>query len=258
MDLFDETIAEVRAWFREKEREVRRYDAHPGLTQADPSHEESKHPGSRTSIILKEDTHLELGHPSAGSCSAALTTRDQSLVESDRITLLGPDIPETSEGILPFAQIVIACCAGDVVDMSSKVDRRLHTSAQSDEYMIRSVPNLIWSRVSVDGARKGFSLRKLGARLINAVRRQCDDVTGSEVLFATSCREDVAALGRIVESVRTKVRQLRSYKPMPDGTYECTTARDCDDCEEQPVCDSVRDVIKIRKGSRVISLGQDT
>jgi hypothetical protein len=259
MDIFNETIVEIKAWFSEKDREgkVRYYDVTPLSTKANPAGEPPKRTEFKTSIILKEDTHLELGHPSVGSCSASLTTRDLSLVENNRITLLGPDIPEVDENALPFAQIVIACCRSDVANASSTMDRILHTSAQSDEYMIRSVPNLIWSRVSIEGARKGFSLHKLGSGLINSVLHECKDITGSEIFFATSCREDITALDKIVESARDKLRQFRTYTPMPDGTYECTTALDCDDCGEQPVCDSVRDVIKIRKGSRVITFGPE-
>jgi len=258
MDIFDDTIGELREWFRAKEDAGLRSYADtpsPGDFGA-PGRREGKGPES-PSIILKEHAHLELGHPSVGSCSAALATADTSLITKGRVSLLGPDIDETEKDQLPFAQIVLASCMGDAVQIASNMDRILHRAAQSRAYMIRSVPNLIWARVSKEGARSGFSLHRLGCRLIASLREECDAITGSEVFFVTSCREDVAALSGIVETARGRLRQFGTYNPMPDGTYECQTALDCDDCEEQTVCNSIRDIIKIRKGSRIVSLGPE-
>ena len=236
MDIFDDTIVEIKEWFQRKGNggKVRYYDATPLRERSGSTDASSKSRRPNAAIILKEDTHLELGHPSVGSCSAALSTCDSSLVAKNRITLLGPEIPEMDNIIVPFAQIAISSCENDVANTSSTMDRMLHIFAQSDEYMIRSVPNLIWARVSKAGARSGFSLHRLGSRLINALYNECKGITGSEILFVTSSREDVSDLDKIVETVRNKLRQFKTYERTPDGTYECTTALDCDDCTEQP------------------------
>ncbi len=257
MDIFDDTIREVKGWFREKGDEINRRDCTVllGQNNASPTVTGNGASVSGPPIILREDTHIELGHPTVGSCSAVLATGDTSLIERNQVSLLGPDIPETDETQLPFAQIIFASCKGDVIDTSSVMERILHRAAQSKEYMIRSVPNLIWSRVSKAGARAGFSLHGLACRLIDSLHRQCEAITGVEVMFATSSRGDVATLNERVEAARHKLRQYKTYRPMSDGTYECETALDCEDCEEQPVCDSIRDIIKIRKGSRIVSFG---
>ena len=224
---------------------------------------------SPAGIILKEDTHVELGHPSAGSCSATLATHNDVLVDDGRITLVGPDIPESYEERLPFGQVIIASITGPsageaspsataaITHMASRMDRIAHGEAQSDGYMIRSVPNLIWARVSKDGARKGFSLKQLGETLITALRRQCDNMTRCEVFFITRSKKDIEALEDIIEVARAKTRKLDSFSEGPDGEFECTEEQDCDTCPEQVVCDNIRDVIKIRKGDRVITFGKD-
>lgn len=259
MDIFDDTIREIKEWFRGKENggNLKNYITTPYQENANSLGKIDERQASIPSIILKEDTHLELGHPSVGSCRATLTTRDVSLIEKNRISLLGPDIFETDKVQLPFAQIVLASCKSDVEDTPSILDRILHNASQPKAYMIRSVPNLIWARVSKAGARSGFSLYGLGCRLIASLYSQCKGITGIEIFFVTSCREDVSALDKIVETARNKLRQFKTYKRMSDGTYECETGLDCEDCEEQPVCNSIRDIIKLRKGSRVISFGPE-
>lgn len=137
------------------------------------------------------------------------------------------------------------------------MDRQLHRSAQSDGYMIRSVPQLIWARVSKQAAHSGFSMFELGNRLIRSLWYDCEGITGAEILFVTTSKDDVSSLQNIVEVALAKLRKLLSFKLGDDDTYECTTALDCDDCSEQPVCNSVRDVIKLRKGDRIITFGTD-
>ncbi|MHA1579667.1 MAG: hypothetical protein ACTSUQ_08570 [Candidatus Freyarchaeota archaeon] len=57
--------------------------------------------------MLKEDTFVELGNPKTASAALVLWTKNLELVRDGKITIIGPDIPE-SEGNLPFAQILIA------------------------------------------------------------------------------------------------------------------------------------------------------
>jgi CO dehydrogenase/acetyl-CoA synthase beta subunit len=257
VDIFDDTIKEIRYWFRQKEAEGHtRHHAVPTPVETASSptiNRVQKNPN----VILREDTHLELGHPSVGSCAATLATHDSSLVEDGCISLVGPDVSEMEGQRIPFAQIAIACCEGDIKDTSMMMDRQLHRSAQSDGYMIRSVPHLIWARVSKQAARSGFSMFELGSRLIKSLRYECQGITGAEILFVTTSKDDISSLEGIVEVARAKLRKLLSFKLGDDDTYECTTSLDCDECSEQPVCNSVRDVIKLRKGDRIITFGKD-
>jgi len=117
------------------------------------------------------------------------------------------------------------------------------------------VPDQIWARVSKEAARSGFSMRQLGWSLLNSLNNECADITGSEIFFVTSNRQDVSVLKSIVDAARDKLRKLQTYERKPDGTYECTTSLDCSECPEKPVCDNIREVITIRKGDRIITFG---
>ncbi|MCP4752539.1 MAG: hypothetical protein GY866_16735 [Proteobacteria bacterium] len=257
--MFDKVIVQIKKWFdqRDAEGSARRYEI-PRPDPADAARSETPDRKSiQPKIILKEDTHLELGHPSAGSVNATLATHDPSMVENGRVTLVGPDISETNQGRLPFAQIVVAQSTGALLDAPANMDRVLHRFGQSNGYMIRSVPNLIWSRISKEAARSGFSLPQLGTRLLNALWRECQDIQKAEVFFVTRKKEDISGLEKIIEEAKTKLRKLKAFKRTDDGEYECDSSLDCDECDEQEVCDNIRDVIKIRKGDRVISFGEE-
>jgi CO dehydrogenase/acetyl-CoA synthase beta subunit len=257
MDIFDDCIRQIRDWFQQKENagEAKLFDTNlsHGIPKSDDGHENERAPG----IIFKEDTRLELGHPSEGSCAATLATNDSSLVENGRITLVGPDIDETDRDRLPFAQITLAYTGASLEDTCSSMDRVLHSSAQTGGYMLRSVPNMIWARVSNDAAHSGFSIVKLGSRLLGSLNGQCADVAEAEIFFVTSAREHVAELNEIVAPARSQLRKLQAFGRSEDGSYECDTSLDCNVCPEKSVCDTIRDVITIRKGDRIITLGGD-
>ncbi len=258
MDIFDDTIGEIRKWFGQKEEDgkVRRFrpssSPEPRQASAGDAHRARANPA----IILKEETYLELGHPSVGSAYATLATHDPSLIRDGQVTLIGPDITETQEKMLPFAQIAIASCDGNIEDTSAEMDRTLHGCAQTDGYMLRSVPNVIWARVSKEAAGRGFSLQELGFRLVRSLKQGCPGIRSSELFFVTSNREDVATLDRLVQPARARLRKIRQFARGSDDLYECDSSLECADCPEKPVCDTIRDVIKIRKGERIITVGK--
>lgn len=257
MDVFDDCIRDVRAWFRQKEDagKARLFEAKASGAASETDDEHGA--GKNSKMIFKEDTRLELGHPSEGSCAATLATNDASLIEDGRITLVGPDVGETDRKTLPFAQIALASCDGNLEDACSAMDRVLHSSAQTDGYMLRSVPNVIWARVSNEAADSGFSILELGSRLLGSVKDECSDVGKAEIFFVTSAREDVAELEKIVGPARSQLLKLQAFGRAEDGTYECDTSLDCTVCPEKTVCDTIRDVITIRKGDRIITIGGD-
>ena len=78
-----------------------------------------------------------------------------------------------------------------------------------------------------------------------------------QIFFITSSKEDVKEIDDIVETARTKLRKLEKFEKNIDGEYECTKEQDCGICPEQVVCDNIRDVIKLRKGDRVITFDED-
>jgi hypothetical protein len=61
--------------------------------------------GGGRNIVMKEDLGLELGSPQMESLSCLLWTHDLASIENGRITLIGPDFPESMGKSIPFGKV---------------------------------------------------------------------------------------------------------------------------------------------------------
>lgn len=206
-------------------------------------------PRASTGIIFREDTFVELGNPNTASCAFVLWTDNLTLLRDGRITLVGPDIAESQGKSLPFAQVLMLGGSALQEEDQEALDRSQYVFDQIEGYMVRSVPQRMWSRVSRAAVDKGFGFETLGRALTGICKTQLPQVEAMEVLFVTSCKEDLGFL----ESIGTQVAKIsrdirrRSLVRRLDGTYECIEGYHCDVCSDKPVCDDIRDLIALRK-----------
>jgi CO dehydrogenase/acetyl-CoA synthase beta subunit len=203
-------------------------------------------PNAHRGIILRSDTYLELGNPLAGSCAFVLWTEKPSLVREGKVTLLGPDIPESADGSLPFAQILIV--GGEELsdkDHESLVQHQ-YVSDRIEGYMIKSAPDRVWGRVSKDAAKKGFDFETLGKALLGIVRSEEPRVQAMEIVFVTTSKEDVGGLANIAAQIRKISKDIVKENWKIRG-YDIECASDCSSCGEKVVCDDIREVISVRK-----------
>jgi CO dehydrogenase/acetyl-CoA synthase beta subunit len=197
-------------------------------------------------IILRSDTYLELGNPLAGSCAFVLWTEQPSLVNDGKVTLLGPDIPESADGSLPFAQILIV--GGEELsdrDHESLIQHQ-YVSDRIEGYMIKSAPDRVWSRVSKDAAEKGFDFETLGKALMGIVKSEASRVQAMEIVFVTTSKEDVQGLANIAQQIRKISKDIVKENWKIRG-YDIECASDCSSCGEKVVCDDIREVISVKK-----------
>jgi hypothetical protein len=107
MGLFDDHIARTAGYIEEMRalgRPVRELPSTCGSSRALPL---KVGPGAGTGLVMKSETFLELGSPTAGSCAFALFTERPSLVDDGRVRLVGPDIQEACGGTLPVGPVII-------------------------------------------------------------------------------------------------------------------------------------------------------
>jgi CO dehydrogenase/acetyl-CoA synthase beta subunit len=203
-------------------------------------------------IILKEDTAVELGNPSVASCAFVLWTPDRSLVRDGRITLVGPDIPESVGESLPFAQVLLVAGAGLKEHHHLVFEQHHALASQIEGYMVRLAPQQqrMWTRVSRDVVRRGFSFATLGQAIMVIYKSRLPAIDAVEVLFITSSAKDVQGLEPLASDVR-KARAAalsRRFSRKDDGSYECTSSyTDCTVCPDQDTCDDIRDLIRLRQ-----------
>lgn len=193
---------------------------------------------AKPSIILKEDTAVELGPPHRASFQTVCRVQDSETLIDGQITLLGPDLPEARGRELPFGQILWV--SGETLEDGylRKVERKLLISNRLPGYMVRWAGERIWARVEKQALDRGFSFEVLGRNLMAHVKRNFPMIRALEILFVTSSDAQVTALGRFFSAKR----QSRKGFPKGKRLEGCTAALDCADCPNQPICERIREL----------------
>jgi len=246
MALLDPYFALIRDYeddLRIKGRKVRVWSADQ------PRIEKKVGTQAQSSLILKEDTAVELGGPASAGTTFLLWTDDVSLVSDGRVTLIGPDITKTAEKVLPFGQVVLVGGVSISKELQPRLERDLRDAEAVPGYAVRSTGGRIWSRVSRQACDNGFSLRRLGGTILSQLRQEQAAVAAAEILFVTSSVEDVHSLERIGAQVRKLSHDLRRerLKQVSSDVYECQSGIACDVCSDNGVCTDIRQIVAIRK-----------
>ena len=253
---FDEQILAIRGFTRESKEqgrplsEIQCAGSPDGLLQGLAVR---FGPDTPPSVILKEDTFIELGNPVNGSASMVLWTRQTELVRDGLIARIGPDVPEAEGQSLPFGQVILLGGSRLGEKDLAKLERASNLSSLLEGYMIRHVPRKLWSRVSCDAAAKGFCFETLGRALMAHYKTTFPLLEAMEILFVTSSKSDVEELEGIGLEAKGKSLSIRKLTRTEDGNYECDDLS-CDECPEKPACDTIRGVMVIRKKGKVVGI----
>jgi len=114
--------------------------------------------------------------------------------------------------------------------------------------MIKSVSQLMWSRVSRDAAGKGFNFETLGRALMAIFKSSVPKIQAMEIIFVTSSREDLKPLESIDEQVREISHNITKEVWLAKGyDIECTQLWDCESCPDSSVCDDIKEMVNVRK-----------
>jgi CO dehydrogenase/acetyl-CoA synthase beta subunit len=236
LEIFDDDIRWLRGYLESRRSQGR--DVRP----LDSGKRDRRIPDflnkEKTTIVLSEDTWLELGNPKTNSAAPVLVTESLDLVHDGAVTLVGPDIPEV-RGSLPFAQILLIAS-----DQLQEEDYRKINSFQYElelrGYMIKAIPSSlnIWSRVSEESVGEGFSFEVLGSAIVDRYKSTFS-IPSMEIVFVTSSEEDVEEL----EELRHKVTRILSAmnKMIEELSFDCSS------CEYLDVCGDVRQLGALRE-----------
>jgi CO dehydrogenase/acetyl-CoA synthase beta subunit len=202
----------------------------------------------KANIILSEQVAAELGHPSTASLPIILVTFQKGIVRGGRISIVGPDIDQVEKGHpCPFAQIVmLAVRPGGKMPDPFEIENTQFLTNRLPGYMVRSVPGKMWVRVSEKARAQGLTLKTVGSALTAAYTGDFKDVRDVEVVFVTSSKSDVEALARVAAKAEILAGRHKKLAVAGDGEIECE-GLDCESCDEKPVCDSLRDIVRIRR-----------
>jgi len=110
MTVFDPYVGKVAEYvegLRAKGRAIRSFQAPLSSARLSQTLPFRVGPGANPGIILRGDMSVELGNPEVGSASLFLLTDSPATLNDGRITLIGPDIPESASASLPFGQVLM-------------------------------------------------------------------------------------------------------------------------------------------------------
>ena len=108
---FDKQIKRAKEILKEWGKEVNRlptpFDDKDGIERFRQEIGLAPKKGGKPTIVMAEDTAIELGHPRDASINIVLWTHNQNLVEDRAIHLYGPDLDKANGSRLPYAQIIL-------------------------------------------------------------------------------------------------------------------------------------------------------
>jgi CO dehydrogenase/acetyl-CoA synthase beta subunit len=190
---------------------------------------------SRPGLVLEMDTAVEVGHPAEGSFSLLLWTADESLIQPDRLSLAGPDLPAARGKRLPFVKMVLLLVAGFNEDNCYGRHRDLsllHHRLVLEGFMVRAAAlyQQEWSRVSRDALDRGYGFAGLGRSLAQLYKKK-PYVRAVEVMVSTSAALGPERFGPIGQQAVARIAAMnRMHEEME---FDCT------DCEYADVCRNV-------------------
>jgi len=233
MELFLDTIAALREFMGQLK---------PSATWTNEGSRPWPKGGPRN-IVLREDLGLELGSPEKESVSCLLWTEQPELVENGRITLVGPDFPESRGLSLPLGKVVLAGVQGFNEDNAYERHKDLdylRYNLDLKGFMLRAVSQFMreWCRISTAALHDGFSARILGSALMELFTAQ-PYVKSVEVLYITSSSSDVLKLKEITAPAEKIIGAMNKMAMELD----C----DCADCDYQDVCDEATELKAMRE-----------
>jgi CO dehydrogenase/acetyl-CoA synthase beta subunit len=198
-------------------------------------HEKPWPSSSRPGLVLERDTAVELGNPAEGSFSILMWTTDASLVQPDRLSLAGPDLPSARGERLPFVKMVLLLVAGFNEGNCYARHRELsllHHRLVLEGFMVRAAAlyQQEWSRVSRDALDRGYGFASLGRSLAQLYKKK-PYVRAVEVMISTSVSLEPERFGPIGQQAAARIAAMnRMHEEME---FDCT------DCEYADVCQDV-------------------
>ena len=232
MELFTDTLADIKKYIEGKNcRSLSAKTDHVW-----PS-------GRGRNVVLSDEMALELGNPRMNSVSCLIWTQKTDLVHDGKVSLIGPDIRESSGKSLPFGKVVLVQVSGFNEETTYDKYKELEAVRYSLDlkgYMIRAVSQYQreWSRISKEAVQNGFSFEVLASALRKEYLKK-NYIHAVEFFFVTSSVEDVGELQEVTKNVGRSISALNKMLSEIDP--------DCDECEYNDVCDEVDELKKMKK-----------
>ncbi len=185
--------------------------------------------------IRKANMFVDLAGPKSIGAEL-LRVAPMEKVKDKKVTIIGPDITEMEEGTKsPFGVFVEVAGKKMEEDLEGVLERRIHDfSNYIQGYMHLNSRDIIWCRISKDAAKKGLSLKHVGAALIDLFKSEFDVIEKMQVTFYTeedATKKFIEDARKVFEKRDARVRGLKDEDV--DKFYGCLL---CQSFAPQHVC----------------------
>ncbi|MBM4454745.1 MAG: CO dehydrogenase/CO-methylating acetyl-CoA synthase complex subunit beta, partial [Chloroflexi bacterium] len=166
-------------------------------------------------VIRKGDMHVEFGGPAAKFKFELATLKDVGEVEDQKITIIGPDMGEMTEGSShPLALMIDVAGVKLEKDMEPVFERRIHLYANYIEGLYHmNQRDEIWIRISKDAYKKGLnSLEAVGQILMFLYTSELDVIEKISITFVTDPKKVEELYPKAKEVYKARDERTRGLK----------------------------------------------
>lgn len=192
------------------------------------------------SVVLKEETAIEIGSSGGSSLFTVLWSDQLELVEKSGICLIGPNLASLEKkASCPLGLIVLIEGVFDDAYETFRLLRDAVYHADPLDVAARFRPSRldIWFRISHKALSEGFDFCRYGNLLLKRLLG-IDGVKKALLVFITDNAE-------LIERIRPHADRSREIVEALIKMYEEMNF-DCETCEHADVCDEVAELRKIR------------
>ena len=231
------------------EKEVKKFKRTPNPSVYFKNHNIKVDLDKCKEIILSEETKFELGGMNKQSFSLIYPIKEAELVEDGKIVLIGKEIRDIAEKDLDFG-LFITIGGKEITEKQTEDLKHFNFISNGIEgFMVRSVPQKFWCRLSSEIIKKGFSFEFLGNAILYLYKEKFGNlIEVMEILIINSYTDSINKFIEITSEIRQErkkkwAKRVEEWKKRADCDYEW----DCEDCIYVDTCDLVRDVLEERK-----------
>jgi len=197
-----------------------------------------------SSVVLAEDTALELGAPGRLSVSRALWTRQRGLV-TNRVYVHNDDVAALKGQSVSFLLLVLMELPDGLDPLEAPVAGPMNLTHRLRHVMTRSLPGRLWIRVH-NKIIDNFTLINLGRTVRAAYAQKFPEIGNLDVLIAAGDDDFIRGFEGHARAAGVLSGEMRKLRWEESGEISCSDL-DCRVCDEKPVCDTIRNVLTFRR-----------
>ena len=200
-------------------------------------------------IILEEETGIELGGMKKKSFSLIFPIEEVQLLETGKISLLGPEIDKCLDKNLDFGMMILIGVENSTEKDINELRHLSFISNGIEGFSIRTIPRRFWCRISTSALQKGFSFEFLGNAIISLYKQKFKGLIKTiEVILISSYPDSIEKFITLSSEITDKFKEkwrkkIEEWKKRIDCDYDWG----CEICPYRVECFDIKQVLVSRE-----------